>query len=644
MKKLLILTIAILCGTCAYSKTSNDGNEKKPVTLNRQDTTAEGCYLLSEAYFKANNADSAFYFALKSFGLFKSSGKYKRAKSNLFKFSQQHNYGKTESGMIIQRELAGIYQSLGQYDSSLLFSDHALSISRFLDESLNTGQIYTDMGTTYFYMGKFSEALNCYEKAKEMLLELNDSVQIAKLYNNMASTYKQISYYDKATYYFLESAKLKEALADTDGLAATYNNLALVYFDSDNNKMTRFFLNKAISINLHRKNKKYLAVNYTALGDLYMDLKQADSALYFYQKSLELKTEMGNKYGIVISLHCIGDAYAGLLKNEAKAEENYLKALALANEIGAESEIASLNLNLGELYIKKGKLAAAGELFRKTLDYANRESSFELIQQSCRYLTEISILAGDKAAAKDYFSQYRVSVDSLYGQEKTRAVLEMQTRFETQKKEEENILLQKTNHLQKVQIRLLFILAVIFLLLGFLIFYLYQQKSKAHRQIVRKNLEIVSTEKQMEEWRTLSRSGDHALILPAYNEIENTTLGILVKFNRLMQEEKPYLEPGLTVDDICRKISTNRSYLSQMIRDTFKQNFNAYINELRIKEARRLLSDSKNNHISIEGIGSMSGFSNKVTFHSIFKTQIGVTPSFFRNSMARSGSDVMNSL
>jgi YesN/AraC family two-component response regulator len=127
---------------------------------------------------------------------------------------------------------------------------------------------------------------------------------------------------------------------------------------------------------------------------------------------------------------------------------------------------------------------------------------------------------------------------------------------------------------------------------------------------------------------------DHPIVMPPNSEIENTTLGLIVKFKRLMAEEKPYLEAGLTLDDMCKKLNTNRTYLSQMIHDNFNQNFNGYLNELRIKEARRLLTESKYDHLSIEGIGEMVGFRNKVTFHSIFKKYIGVTPSYFRGSVA----------
>ena len=562
-------------------------------------------------------------------------GNNRKAKEKLLQYSKKPDFRSTFSGMIIQRSLAGVYQNLGEYDSSLFFYNNALGLALSLNDPLSAGKIYSDLGSTSYYMGKSSDALDYYEKAREILESVNDKPQMAKLYNNMASTYILISYYEKATKYFLESARLKEELADSDGLAATYNNLGLVYFDWDNNKMTRYFLEKAISINLKRKNKKYLATNFTAMGDLSVDLKQADSALFYYKKSLELKTEMGNKYGMVVSLHSLGDLYAGLLTNEPRAMEYYAQALSLAGNIGSGSEIASLNLSLGEIMFRKGKLAEAYAMFRQAFDYANQENSLELVQKCSRYLTEISILAGDKARAKEYFSSYRVAGDSLFSENKAKVILEMQTRFQTEKKEQENLLLQKTNGFQISMINFLIGIAILLSILGIVIFTLYRQKSRAFRQIVRKNQELVNAEKHIEDTRSMSRQRDHAVNLPPDNEIENTTLGLLVKFNRLMENEKLYLEAGLTVDDVCRKINTNRSYLSQMISDNFNLNFNGFINELRIKEARRLLADSKYDHLSIEGIGAMAGFNTKVTFHAIFKRQIGITRFYFRNSIQR---------
>lgn len=562
-------------------------------------------------------------------------GNYKKAKEKLLQFSKKRDYGNTFPGMIIHGNLATIYQMLGQYDSSLVFSNRALAIAIALHEPLYIGTAYSDIGNAYYYMGRHTDALQNYEASVEVLLPLNDKMRLGRTYNNMASVYKQISYYEKATSYYLESARLKEELADSTGLAATYNNLGLVYTEWENPKMAEKYLRMSVSINLLRNNKKTLSVNYTGLGDLYLSLKKADSALFYYEKSLALKTEIGHKYGIVNSLHGIGNVYSTIIHDDLTAEEYYRKALTLAEEIGSGFEIASLNQSLGEIYFKKKNWSAARGMFEKTLSYATREKSLEQIQKSCQYLTEVSIQTGDKTTALACFSRYRTAGDSIFKEGKTKAILEMQTRFETQKKEQENLLLSQMNKYQQTQIRFLAGISAVLLLLGLIIFYLLRQKSKAYRLIVKKNLEILHDEKRMENRKNLLKNQPGGTPdLQHCQGITNTTLGLLVKLSRLMDEEKPYLETGITIEDFCRKLNTNRTYLSQLINENFHQNFNTFINDYRIKEARRLLAEPKYNHISIEGIGSMVGFTSKVTFHSAFKHLVGVTPSYFRKSVA----------
>ncbi len=564
-------------------------------------------------------------------------GNYQKAKEKLLIFSKKNDYRKTYSGMIIQGNLSNIYYMLGKYDSALFYSNNSLILAHELNEPLNSVKIYTDMGNIYSVMGRYTEALNNYEKAKEVLLPFNDKQRLALLYNNMASVFMQIKYYEKATSLYLESVKLKEELNDSAGMAVTYNNIGLVYKDCGDPERARKYFGKAIAINIKKKNKKGLSVNFNGLGGLFLILRQADSALFYYRKSLEIKTEIKYKFGMVSSLKGIANVYSGLLMNDQAAFDYYEKALSIATEIGSVHEIAELNLSQGELLYKKKKLAEASDLFRKAFSYAKKENALDLIRKSSQYLTEISILTGEKDDAKDYFIEYRISSDSLFSRETAQTIMEMLTKYETEKKENENLLLIQDNENQKSQIRLLIVVFVLLLLLISVILYLYRQKSKAYRQIVQKNLEIVRSEKRLEYQRSnIMTAGKRIPDAYPEDEIEFTRLNLLHKFTRLMEEEKPYLDAGITLEDICRKISTNRTYLSQLINENYHQNFNSFINELRIREARLLLTEPKFDHISIEGIGAMAGFSSKVTFHSNFKQQIGVTPSYFRKSVARS--------
>ena len=59
-----------------------------------------------------------------------------------------------------------------------------------------------------------------------------------------------------------------------------------------------------------------------------------------------------------------------------------------------------------------------------------------------------------------------------------------------------------------------------------------------------------------------------------------------------MRDEKPYLKPELKISDLTGGLQTNRTYLSTFINRTYGMNFNAYINDCRLREMESLLADS----------------------------------------------------
>ncbi len=80
-------------------------------------------------------------------------------------------------------------------------------------------------------------------------------------------------------------------------------------------------------------------------------------------------------------------------------------------------------------------------------------------------------------------------------------------------------------------------------------------------------------------------------------------------------------------------INTNKSYISQIINEKFEKNFSSFINEYRIKEARKLLSPQKNWGITIESIAKSVGFKSISAFNTTLKKYTGITPSYFMNTV-----------
>lgn len=112
-------------------------------------------------------------------------------------------------------------------------------------------------------------------------------------------------------------------------------------------------------------------------------------------------------------------------------------------------------------------------------------------------------------------------------------------------------------------------------------------------------------------------------------EIQNNELEEIEKnLKTFFSKEKPWLDPHLNIWDVAKKIGTNRSYISKVINDNIGCNFNQFVNEYRIKEAKELLNKSP--EIPIAEISDLAGFGSPNSFIRIFKNSENCTPSKFK--------------
>ncbi|WDI31115.1 AraC family transcriptional regulator [Hyphococcus flavus] len=96
-----------------------------------------------------------------------------------------------------------------------------------------------------------------------------------------------------------------------------------------------------------------------------------------------------------------------------------------------------------------------------------------------------------------------------------------------------------------------------------------------------------------------------------------------------MEETKPHLDPGLTIDMLADGIGWDRADVTAAIRQS-DANFFDYVNRWRVAEAKALLTAPENGAISVLAIGFDSGFGSKSAFNAAFKKATGETPSQFR--------------
>jgi len=96
----------------------------------------------------------------------------------------------------------------------------------------------------------------------------------------------------------------------------------------------------------------------------------------------------------------------------------------------------------------------------------------------------------------------------------------------------------------------------------------------------------------------------------------------------IMELEKAYADEDISLKGIAAELGVTAHQLSQILNERIKKNFNTFVNEYRINEAKQLLVEDSDR--SIRSISVASGFNSYVTFCTTFTKMTGISPTRYR--------------
>jgi AraC-like DNA-binding protein len=101
------------------------------------------------------------------------------------------------------------------------------------------------------------------------------------------------------------------------------------------------------------------------------------------------------------------------------------------------------------------------------------------------------------------------------------------------------------------------------------------------------------------------------------------------RLTELMQSEKLYTDPEITLGDVAQKLNIHPNYLSQVINTILNKNFYDYINSQRVEEFKSVVKDPKNQHYTLLSLAFGCGFNSKSSFNRNFRKVTGLSPSHY---------------
>lgn len=320
----------------------------------------------------------------------------------------------------------------------------------------------------YQKIGNYKSTFSYADNALKLARNLNYPYGIANAYHNIGIFYRHESNYDKAMENYLNALKIREKISDKQGAFDSYTNLGVIYnlqYNSDKNNSDKslkyFFL--ALKMAQEINDKQSMAMSYNNIGNIYSDkgkLHNSDSltsyrnyqkALENYFSSLKLSTKGSYKKGIASSYFNIGIVYL-LQKNYNEAQHYFNLALKMYEKINNKQGVAFTYINISSIYNEKLNYTEALVWLQKALKLAKEINAKEIMVSSYEGLTEISEKNHDYKNAYKYHQLYSSIKDSIFNAESSRQIAEMQTKYETEKKEKEIKLLNNENKLKELEI------------------------------------------------------------------------------------------------------------------------------------------------------------------------------------------------
>ncbi len=373
--------------------------------------------------------------------------------------------------IVIKTEKIDILNELSQHyceispQKTIEYSNQALELSQQYNYKDGEVQALKNIGVGNYYLSNYDIALEYYFKSLEILKEIEDKEGASIILNNIGIIYWKLSDFEKALEIYNESLKVMEEFENKEGIARAQNNIGLIY----------------------------------------MTLQNYDKALGYFVKSLKIMEEVGNKNNIAYCLNNIGIIY-WYLEDYDKSLEYYLRSYTINKEIDNKYGIAGSLKNIGGIYLKLEEYDNSIIYLEESLKLAKEIEAKDLIQNIYASFSELYSVKEDHEKALEYFTLYTAVKDSIFTGESSERIEEMQTKYETEKKEQENEILKKDNEIQRLEINkqqhfrnLLIVISVFILFLALIIYARYRSKQKVNIMLNQKNIQIEQTNKELRE-------------------------------------------------------------------------------------------------------------------------------------------------
>lgn len=456
----------------------------------------------------------------------------------------------------------------------------------------------------------------------------SDSASLSSIFNGLAIyTYSYVGDIPEAIHYYHKGLSAAKASGNKKLYYTLMNNIANAHLE----------LNDTLGLKYARQSYEYSKetnnywLRYTSalcLADTYLFLKDYTRSLRYISEAESLLPYLHN-YSPSI-LYDMRARVQTAIGSYEKASQNFQRAKDLSLHT-PERYLNYLN-NEAESKMAKGDMAAAKILLDSVLNISSDTTNTHARINALGLKSILNEKLGDLNGALHYQRAYNELKNATNKTNTMRMMSEAHVKWGLDNLSNQ-LAQQKIATLKHQRNFNIAIIGIIAMIICITILYYYHFKLKhLHKGIVNQMKMAVNREEtmklQIEELKQVKETPSKpAEISPNVKSSQS----IIKDIEQFLTNEKAYKDPHITRDSLAEAIGTNSSYVTRAISECYKMNFKQYINNYRIHEAIKILSDPDDD-TPLKAIGTEIGFNSTTSFYNHFKEATGMTPAAYREA------------
>ena len=462
-------------------------------------------------------------------------------------------------------------------------------------------ETYNQLGRISFFEAKLDSAALYFEKTKKYFHKSNNQKRIAELNISLGAVQLKQAEYNKSIKTFTQSAAFFEQNYDKINAAKCYSNISSAFAELNNYPKAIEYSKKALFVFDDQNLTQYQLITLPNLAMQFLKNGDTSTAINYNLQAEKLGLQIKNEYALSLIYNNLGSIYLDM--NPEKSKEYLLKTLELKNKINIETGIEITQGNLGYLHFKNKEYKKAIEYYNLVAQKTNGKQlifAYDMLKDCYKGLNLFD-------TALDYSEKSKKLTDSILNTENQKLILEVQTKYEAEKKEREIEALKTKNieidYVRKINRNLLF--ATLIILIALLLLVYSNLKSFKRKKLLAKQQYTIKTQKLEKLLKEQELNGIDAIIDAQEKERDRIANDLHDNLGSKMATLKLYIEE---ISNIKNHKGNEKKLLLKKLREltdntyksirtiAHKKNFGTLINKGLIPSIQSIANQVSSSH------------------------------------------------